>query len=253
MNNLEFVKIAKNIANNYKTLYVMGCFGAPLTHVNKKRYINEDGYNRQPARAAMIGAATSDTFGFDCVCLIKAILWGWNGDKEKVYGGAIYANNGVPDINANAMINVCKGVSKDFSKIEVGEVVWLHGHIGIYIGDGLAVECTPKWKNNVQITAVGNIGTKAEYNVRYWTKHGKLPYITYVTSTGGSASVSETSGSADVGMDASAGASEIYTVKRGDTLTAIAKKYKTTIKKLVELNNIKNPNLIITGQKLKIK
>lgn len=44
-----------------------------------------------------------------------------------------------------------------------------------------------------------------------------------------------------------------YTVKKGDTLTAIAKKFQTTVKKLVELNNIKNPDLIITGQKLKLR
>jgi hypothetical protein len=31
----------------------------------------------------------------------------------------------------------------------------------------------------VQITAVGNIGTKSGYKSRKWTKHGKLPYIEY--------------------------------------------------------------------------
>lgn len=43
-----------------------------------------------------------------------------------------------------------------------------------------------------------------------------------------------------------------YTVKKGDTLTAIAKKYKTTVNKLVKDNNIKNPDLIKVGQKLKV-
>ena len=43
-----------------------------------------------------------------------------------------------------------------------------------------------------------------------------------------------------------------YTIKSGDNLTKIAKKFGTTVSKLVELNNIKNPNLIITGDKLKI-
>lgn len=43
-----------------------------------------------------------------------------------------------------------------------------------------------------------------------------------------------------------------YTVKRGDTLSEIAVKYKTTVKKLADLNNIKNVNLIYTGQKLLI-
>ena len=64
-------------------------------------------------------------------------------------------------------------------KIEVGEYLWMNGHCGVYIGNGLAVECTPKWDNKVQITAVGNIGSKSGYNTRTWTKHGKLPYITY--------------------------------------------------------------------------
>ena len=43
-----------------------------------------------------------------------------------------------------------------------------------------------------------------------------------------------------------------YTVKKGDTLSAIAKKYGTTVNNLVKLNNIKNANLIYVGQKLTI-
>ena len=173
------------MARNYKTLYVMGCFGAPMTAANKTRYCNNHTYNKAAARQAMIKAASDDTFGFDCVCLIKGLLWGWCGDKTRSYGGASYAVNGVPDIGADTMITKCTGVSTNFSTIEVGEAVWMSGHIGIYIGDGLAVECTPKWKNCVQITAVANIGTKAGYNSRKWTKHGKLPYVTYDGSTSG--------------------------------------------------------------------
>lgn len=174
-----FVEKAIDIAKNYKTLYVMGCFGAPMTAANKKRYIAHHSYNADATRTAMINAATADTFGFDCVCLIKGILWGWSGDKSKTYGGANYATNGVPDIGADTMLTKCSGVTTDFSHITVGEAVWCSGHIGIYIGDGLAVECTPRWKNNVQITAVANIGKKAGYNARTWTKHGKLPYVDY--------------------------------------------------------------------------
>jgi|SRR5690554_829712 len=44
-----------------------------------------------------------------------------------------------------------------------------------------------------------------------------------------------------------------YTVKKGDTLSHIAKRFGTTVNELVRLNNIKNPNLIYVGQKLKIK
>lgn len=41
-----------------------------------------------------------------------------------------------------------------------------------------------------------------------------------------------------------------YTVKKGDTLSEIAQKYKTTVSKLASLNNIKNVNKIYVGQKL---
>ena len=182
MTNEEFVKKLKNVLN-YKTLYVIGCFGAPMTEKNKTRYINNgshNGYNARSERKAMIQAATDDTFGFDCVCLIKGILWGWNGDKTKNYGGATYASNGVPDIGADSIINVCKNISTDFNNIEVGELLWTSGHVGIYIGDGLAIECTPSWKNGVQITACNR--TVSGYNRRNWKKHGKLPYITYTAN-----------------------------------------------------------------------
>ena len=43
-----------------------------------------------------------------------------------------------------------------------------------------------------------------------------------------------------------------YTVKRGDTISAIAKKYGTTVKAIAAENGIKNVNLIYVGQKLKI-
>lgn len=43
-----------------------------------------------------------------------------------------------------------------------------------------------------------------------------------------------------------------YTVKRGDTLSGIAKKYGTTVAKLKRLNGIKNANRIYIGQKIKV-
>lgn len=46
---------------------------------------------------------------------------------------------------------------------------------------------------------------------------------------------------------------EYYTVQRGDTLSKIAKKFGTTVAQLVRWNHIVNPNIIITGQVLRVK
>lgn len=184
----EFAKALMDVANSHKTLYIMGCFGAPMTKHNKSRYTRNHEYNRQTVRTVMIESATEDTFGFDCVNLMKGILWGWSGDKTKTYGGARYATKGIPDVGADRMINLCSEVSTDFSNIKVGEAVWIKGHIGVYVGNGLVVECTPKWKNGVQITACNT--TKTGYNRRDWTKHGKLPWIEYdVKSDSGNTAV----------------------------------------------------------------
>ncbi len=177
MQSKEFVEKLIDAAKNHKTLYIMGCFGAPMNDKNKKRYSKNHSYNRKPERTAMIQAAGADVFGFDCVCLIKGILWGWNADKNKTYGGAAYKSNDVPDIGADQMFNACTEQSSDFNKILPGEAVWMSGHIGVYIGGGLAVECSPKWENKVQITACNC--SIAGYNRRNWKKHGKLPYIEY--------------------------------------------------------------------------
>lgn len=172
----ELATACLNVAKNYKTLYVMGCIGAPMTAANKERYTQNHSYNQQTVRQVMIRSATADTFGFDCVCFIKSLFWGWNGNKDKTYGGAVYASNGVPDVNADGIIKLCKDVSSDFSSLAVGELLWLSGHVGIYIGNGQAVECTPAWKNCVQVTDVLNLKQGSGHK---WTKHGKLPWITY--------------------------------------------------------------------------
>lgn len=169
----DFVKKICDVTE-LKTLYVLGAFGAPMTAANKARYKREHSYNRN--RSSIIDAATEKTFGFDCIGLIKGILWGFQGDSGKTYGGARYASNSVSDVNADGCIKMCAKVSKDFSDIIPGEVVHLPGHIGVYVGAGLVVECTPKWKNSVQYSAIMD---GKGYPVRKWDTHGRLPWVDY--------------------------------------------------------------------------
>ena len=170
----QLVNACLDVVNNHKTMYVLSCFGAPMNEKNKERYAKAD-----PARAAQIRGASSDTFGFDCICFIKGLMWGWKGNKDHVYGGAEYKSNGIPDIGADSLIKQCLDVSEDFSTIVPGEYVWLPGHCGIYVGDGLAAEATFEPKSGVQLQAVLPMGVKEGYPATGWVKHGKLPWISY--------------------------------------------------------------------------
>lgn len=125
----------------------------------------------------------------------------------------------------------------------MGEAVWLDGHIGVYIGNGLAVECTPKWANKVQITAVGNIGRKSGYNNRTWVKHGKLPWIDYTVSSNGTALPKNDT---DIIRK--------YTVRKGDSLWSIASKELgkgARYKEIMSLNGLTS-TFIYPNQVLKI-
>lgn len=45
---------------------------------------------------------------------------------------------------------------------------------------------------------------------------------------------------------------EFHVVQAGESLTAIATKYNTTVETLAELNTIENPNAIQVGQRLRL-
>lgn len=135
----------KDIADNCKTAYMLGPWGWPATDKMIQRATTQGSnakINRQWLSQA--NAIKDKGFLFDCVGLIKGILWGWSGDMGRTYGGAGYACNGVPDYDAKKMIDACRDVSTDFSAIVDGEAVWMDGHIGVYVGGGVVVEATDR-------------------------------------------------------------------------------------------------------------
>lgn len=212
-NQYELVSKLNEIIEDYNTMYVYGAIGQHLTASLISDRAKAYGWFYTEKRLAQYEKAIASgkyIWGFDCVNVIKSVLWGWNGDKSKSYGGAVYGSNGVSDVNADGCISICKNVKSYYGSndnvnpwddIQIGEAVWTNGHIGIYVGEGLAIECTPKWDNKVQITGVGNKPFNKTYDgkKRTWKKHGKLPWITYLsecpwTSTGGSSVPSEFKG-----------------------------------------------------------
>lgn len=64
--------------------------------------------------------------------------------------------------------------------------------------------------------------------------------------------IRRTYNTANDGCGDSSGGYITYTVRRGDTLSAIARRYGTTTAELARINNISDPNRIYVGQSLKI-
>ena len=165
------------------TWYVMGGFGQRLgvdwINFNYK-------YNKQHKDAIEQHYTNPYTFGFDCVCLIKAnLFWGFEGAQDKENGGSKYdAKN---DWSVGEMKKHCYDLSKEFGENDLiaGELVFLgSSHIGLYIGNGEVIESTPAWAGNVQRTLLPwrNTTNYEALPVREWDQHGKCEFVEYEVS-----------------------------------------------------------------------
>ncbi len=143
MDRIEFIAKAKDICDK-KTMYVQTALGTPLTKANKLRLASSSPFNSQ--RSAKIFEASEDTLGFDEIGLVSYI----SGVKFKDFG---------------QLMSQCLDISKDFSEIVPGEIVFMQDRAGIFIGDGQVVTVS---LDGVGITTVDG-----------WKSHGKLSYITY--------------------------------------------------------------------------
>jgi hypothetical protein len=122
----------------------------------------------------------SDIWAFDCVGLIKGVLWGWTAEDE-LLGGAVYKTNTVPDVTANGLKERLIHFSTDFSTIVAGEAVWIKGHIGVYVGNGKVIEATNRWESKVLETVCLNVTDKGPDDyARKWYGHGKIPWVDYI-------------------------------------------------------------------------
>lgn len=166
---------------------------------------------------------------YDCSSLVIS-AFEQAGAKVKT-AGATYTGNmlsafkkcGFKDVTKQITLSSGKGLIRGDVLLNVKK------HTAIYIGDGKLVHASLNEKGTITGGKTGDqtgkeICTRSYYD-RPWDYVLRLEEQTETT----------------------------YTVKKGDTLTAIAKKYGVTVNDLVSWNNIKNPNVINVGQKIVIK
>lgn len=167
----------------------------------------------------------------DCAGLIKGYLWSDSADAPAKY-------NSAQDYSADAFYNKStnKGTIDTIPEV-VGLAVWRKGHIGVYIGGGKVVEAKGFDYGVVESNLKGSTFTHWLY----------IPFIEYkLTSEVNNVVTSPVKAE----EKPTASASGVYTVKKGDTLTKVAKAHGVTVNSIVKANSISDPNLIKVGQKL---
>lgn len=171
------------LACSVNTNYLWGTWGNKITDnlIDKKANQYPERYS-QGRQNYLKENTTSGNWGFDCIGLIKGILWGWNNDTTKSNGGAVYKSNGVPDTNASGIKRYCTNITSDFSNIVPGEFVWRPGHIGVYVGSGHCIEATLTGNSSDGYGLDGAVKTILKYGG--WTEHGKCNFIDYLENEG---------------------------------------------------------------------
>lgn len=133
-NNLDLVQWAIS-AYQSRWGYVMGTFGQVLTvdllEAKLQQLPDAIGPYEDYIRANYLGVRTAD-----CIGLIKGYSWY---DPES--GNINYGSNGMPDVSADQIYAQAaeKGSMATMPEIP-GILVHAPGHIGIYIGNGYAIE-----------------------------------------------------------------------------------------------------------------
>lgn len=225
-------------------------------------------------------------------CIVKATQGTWYINPEMInqYNGVLAADlkvgfyhyyEGGGEAEAKYFIDTIKNCSAKLKPVIDIEATWTYTDVKAfidYVEKTLGVECVIYCNKSYakQLSKYGDLANKPLWLAYYWDyvniptedkyqDHGfnklvGLQWSDRLTVAGKNCDVnlfseefltdkSYTPGPIETVTEVN---TNTYTVKSGDTLSAIASKYNTTVEKLVSINNISNPNLINVGQVLKL-
>ena len=221
-NNNELVSFCNELLNA-KAGYWFGTFtqkaSQSLFNVKARQYPSH--YNKTSRKKQYEKDIKEQRIVCDCSGMIKGFM------MRRPNGQIVYDSK--LDFGADAYYNKAteKGNIKDIPEIP-GLAVWKSGHIGVYIGNGEIIEARGFDYGVVKTTIEDRSFTK-------WLKIPGLEYISTPTP------------------EPTPKPEKTYKVKKGDTLSKIAKAHKVSLKKLIAANpQITNPDLIHPGDIIKI-
>lgn len=215
--------------------YWFGTFGQKATNslwkVKKQQYPSQYKSSRDKQIKKDIEENRTVT---DCSGIIKGYM------MLRDNGQIVYTPS--YDLGANTYYNRAKekGTIKTMPDIP-GLAVWKEGHIGVYIGNGEVIEARG-FDYGVQKYKL------SDRPYKYWLK---VPGLTYNNPYPTPQPIPDPAPAPAPAPEPSP--VQTYKVKKGDTLSKIAKANKVTLKKLIAANpQIKNPDLIHPGDIINI-
>lgn len=231
--NEGLVKYCKDILTSTKTAYMWGGLMKPITldYINYKAAQYPNQYSK--TRIAYLKRLIGTGYGCDCVGLIKSYYFGGIGSPK--YDAS-------KDTNTNGFYNIAteKGDINTIPEIP-GLILYMDGHVGVYIGNGECIECT--------LGEYGDGVVKTKVSGRGWKNWLKIPYIKYLKPA------PPQTGNCDKNCPYCKAGYYPYTVKSGDSFWKIAANTLGDGNRYMEickLNNMPANSVIHPGDIIKI-
>lgn len=154
--------------------YVNGTFGNILTETLLNQKCSQAGgvgeynsYWRDRYIKKFMGRRVSDCYG-----LVKAYVWWTNENSSPRYN-----NNGFMDRNQEGAFNTAKEKGPLSTMPELpGIILWMKGHVGIYIGNGEFIECAGCPVGTRKGTVKSGVITSGS-KFTHWFKDNWITYV----------------------------------------------------------------------------
>ena len=158
---------------------------AGLSKFGRIKYKNVYPYN--------VGYWNGEYWTFDCLGFVHCMVNGFTGDKTKLGGGAVMDRFVTNAPEKDTLYEYCYDQSYNFNNIKKGELLYMDGHVGLYVGDyepfedgrifNVAETCYSSFGGGGMLTYVSPTGTRLNHKggvtAGAWEQHAKFYRVEY--------------------------------------------------------------------------